>query len=84
MQRLRAHRVTAGERPAAPTATTCPGSTPGDVPSAAAALPPSSSVITMAQAPSDEGHDSRKRIGSHIIGLAFTFSIEMSSSFRWA
>ena len=40
--------------------------------------------MTMAQAPSEDGHDSRKRIGSHIIGDAFTFSMEMSSIRRWA
>ena len=39
---------------------------------------------TTAQAPSEEGQDSRKRIGSHIIGDAFTFSMEMSSIRRWA
>ena len=39
---------------------------------------------TTAHAPSDDGHDSRKRTGSHIIGDAFTFSIEMSASFRCA
>ncbi len=41
-------------------------------------------MSTTAQAPSDDGHDSRKRIGSHIIGDAFTFSIEMSSILRCA
>ena len=40
--------------------------------------------MTTAQAPSEDGHDSRKRVGSHIIGEALTFSIEMSSIFRWA
>ena len=69
---------------AARSATTCRGSTPAGRPSAAAALPPASSVSTTAQAPSEDGHDSRKRIGSHIIGDSFTFSIEMSSIFRWA
>ena len=56
----------------------------GGRPSAAAAWPPASSVRTMAQAPSEDGQDSRKRMGSHIIGEAFTFSMEMSSILRWA
>src|SRR5665213_2944361 len=56
----------------------------GGRPSAAAALAPASSVITTAQAPSDDGHDSRNRVGSHIIGEALTFSMEMSSILRWA
>ena len=45
---------------------------------------PSSSVMITAHAPSEEGQDSRKRIGSHIIGLLRTFSMEMSSIFKWA
>ena len=40
--------------------------------------------MTTAQAPSDDGHDSRKRTGSHIIGEAFTFSIDMSAILRCA
>ena len=56
----------------------------GGRPSAAAAFPPSSSVKTTAHAPSDDGHDSRKRTGSHIMGDAFTVSSEMSASFRCA
>ena len=36
-------------------------------------------VSTMAAAPSEEGHTSRKWMGSQIIGLAFTASIVMSA-----
>ncbi len=50
----------------------------------AAASPPSWSVKTTAQAPSEDGQDSRKRTGSHIIGDASTFSMLMSCSLRWA
>src|SRR3954451_4271816 len=56
----------------------------GGRPSAAAALPPSSSVKITAHAPSEDGHDSRNRTGSHIIGDAFTVSRSMSASFRGA
>ena len=41
-------------------------------------------MSTTAAAPSDDGHDSRKRIGSHSIGDSLTFSIVMSGSFRCA
>jgi hypothetical protein len=40
--------------------------------------------MTTAQAPSEDGQDSRNRVGSHIMGEALTFSMEMSSIFRWA
>ena len=53
-------------------------------PSASAASPPAWSVNTTAHAPSDDGHDSRNRTGSHIIGDAFTVSSEMSFSCRCA
>src|SRR5712691_1224156 len=56
----------------------------GARPAFAAASPPSRSVRTTAHAPSDDGHDSRKRTGSHIIGDALTFSIEMSAILRCA
>ena len=56
----------------------------GGRPALAAASPPSWSVKTTAQAPSEDGQDSRKRTGSHIIGDASTFSMLMSCSFRWA
>src|SRR5690349_13242295 len=36
-----------------------------------AALPPASLVSTIAHAPSDDGHDSRNRIGSQSIGDSF-------------
>ena len=49
-----------------------------------AALPPASSVNTTAQAPSEDGHDSRKCKGSDIIGDSLTLSMVMSASFRWA
>src|SRR5437867_1718322 len=45
---------------------------------------PASFVSTIAHAPSDDGHDSRKWIGSHSIGDSLTFSIEMSLSWRCA
>ncbi len=38
----------------------------------------------MAHAPSDDGHDSRKWIGSHSIIESRTFSMVMSGSFRCA
>ncbi len=38
----------------------------------------------MAAAPSDEGQDSRKWSGSQSIGDSFTFSMLMSSMWRWA
>src|ERR1039458_6108970 len=56
----------------------------GGRPSAAAALATSSLPMMMAQAPSEDGHDSRERKGSHSIGEDFTFSSEMSWIFRWA
>src|SRR5262249_7192221 len=39
---------------------------------------------TIAHAPSEDGHVSRYRIGSHSIGDAFTASSEMSGMCRWA
>src|SRR6266540_2107360 len=45
---------------------------------------PRSFVSTIAKAPCDEGQDSWKWMGSHSIGDSFTFSIEMSFSWRWA
>ena len=41
-------------------------------------------MSTTAHAPSDDGHDSRNRSGSHSIGDSFTFSIVMSGSCRCA
>jgi hypothetical protein len=73
------------------------GSRPGNVPSSlriavasthaggrGARVAPDSFVSTIAQAPSDDGHDSRKCTGSHNIGDSLTFSIEMSASWRCA
>ncbi len=42
------------------------------------------SATIMAHAPSDDGHDSRKWIGSHSIIESRTFSMVMSGSFRCA
>ena len=42
--------------------------------------PPAS---TMAAAPSEDGHDSRKWIGSHSMGDSRTFSTVMSGICRW-
>ena len=41
-------------------------------------------MSTIAQAPSDVGHDSSRWIGSHTIGDSSTISIEMSGICRWA
>jgi len=41
-------------------------------------------VSTIAAAPSDDGHDSRKWSGSQSSGDSFTFSIVMSGSWRCA
>ena len=49
-----------------------------------AALAPSSSVNTTAHAPSEDGQDSRKCNGSHIIGDSLTFSMVMSANLRCA
>src|SRR5690606_41755663 len=43
-----------------------------------------SEARTMAHAPSDDGHVSRYRIGSHSIGVDSTISREMPGLFRWA
>ena len=45
---------------------------------------PSAFVSTIAAAPSDEGHDSRKCSGSQSIGLSRTFSMLMSGRCRCA
>src|SRR5581483_3859738 len=47
-------------------------------------LAPSSLVSITAQAPSEEGQDSWKRMGSHSMGDSFTCSKVMSGIFRWA
>src|SRR5689334_20641714 len=70
-----------------------PGNTPSSLRTAVAAthaagfaafLPPASSVSTTAHAPSEDGHDSRKRSGSQSIADSFTFSMVMSAIFKWA
>src|SRR3954451_5141956 len=49
-----------------------------------AAFPPASLVRTTAQAPSEDGHDSRNRSGSQSITDSFTFSMLMSAIFKCA
>ena len=73
------------------------GSRPGNQPSSVrtavpcthaggllAALPPASSVSTIAHAPSEVGHDSSRWIGSHTNGDSSTISMLMSGICRCA